>query len=210
MDNMKCHRAKITFFTALAVIIGVMVFIPGKSLAHKVMVFGYVEDGKVKTISKFSGGKKVMGGKITVFDVDGKQLLQGVTDDNGEFSFDIPSKKGLKIELEAAMGHKNISEIPADQLGGPDAAPAVGENADETAGTTSEVATTEEIPVESDVQDADLEARIEKVLDRKVMPLLQMMAEKEDKPGFTDIVGGIGYIVGLMGLFLYMKSRKEK
>jgi len=207
---MKCHRAKITFFTALAVIIGVMVFIPGKSLAHKVMVFGYVEDGKVKTISKFSGGKKVMGGKITVFDVDGKQLLEGVTDDNGEFSFDIPSKKGLKIELEAAMGHKNISEIPADQLGGQDAAPAVGENADETAGSSSEVATTEEIPAGSDSQDADLEARIEKVLDRKVMPLLQMMAEKEDKPGFTDIVGGIGYIVGLMGLFLFMKSRKEK
>jgi nickel transport protein len=208
---MKCHRAKITFFTALAVIVGVMVFIPGKALAHKVMVFGYVEDGKVKTISKFSGGKKVMGGKITVFDVDGKQLLQGVTDDNGEFSFDIPSKKGLKIELEAAMGHKNISEIPADQLGVPDAAPSVGEKADETAGSSSsEVTTTEEIPAASDGQDADLEARIEKVLDRKVMPILQMMAEKEDKPGFKDIVGGIGYIVGLMGLFLYMKSRKEK
>jgi nickel transport protein len=175
------------------------------------MVFGYVEDGKVKTISKFSGGKKVMGGKITVFDVDGKQLLQGVTDDNGEFSFDIPSKKGLKIELEAAMGHKNISEIPADQLGVPDAAPSVGEKADETAGSSSsEVTTTEEIPAASDGQDADLEARIEKVLDRKVMPILQMMAEKEDKPGFKDIVGGIGYIVGLMGLFLYMKSRKEK
>ncbi|MFA6009032.1 MAG: hypothetical protein WC799_03540 [Desulfobacteraceae bacterium] len=207
---MKCHRAKITFFTALAVIIGVMVFVPGKSLAHKVMVFGYVEDGKVKTISKFSGGKKVKGGKITVFDVDGARLLEGVTDDNGEFSFDIPSKKGIKIELEAAMGHKNVSEIPADQLGVPDAAPSVGEKADETAGSSSsEVSTTEEIPAASDGQDTDLEARIEKVLDRKVMPLLQMMAEKEDKPGFTDIVGGIGYIVGLMGLFLYMKSRKE-
>lgn len=204
---MKCHRAKITFLTVLAVIIGVMVFVPGKSLAHKVMVFGYVEDGKVKTISKFSGGKKVKGGKITVFDVDGARLLEGVTDDNGEFSFDIPSKKGIKIELEAAMGHKNISEIPADQLGVPDAAPSVG--ADETTGSQSEIATTEEIPAASDGQDADLEARIEKVLDRKVMPLLQMMAEKEDKPGFTDIVGGIGYIVGLMGLFLYMKSRKE-
>lgn len=197
-------------FVCVSLLALVALLAPVRVMAHKVMVFGYVEDGKVKTISKFSGGKKVQGGKIRVFDEDGRELLQGVTDENGEFTFDIPSKKGLKIELEAAMGHKNVSVIPADQLAVAGDSP-VGESRSEPGGeATPEMPAAEENPADSgDRNQRNLEAAVETVLDRKVMPVLQMMAEKEDKPRVADILGGLGYIVGLVGIALYMKSRKE-
>ncbi len=205
-------RKRIVCVSVLAL---VLLLAPVRVMAHKVMVFGYVEDGKVKTISKFSGGKKVQGGKIRVFDADGRELLQGVTNENGEFSFDIPSTKGLKIELEATMGHKNVSLIPADQLVVAGVA-SVDESRSEpgveaTPETPSAEPAANENPADSgDRNQRDLEAAVEAALDRKVMPVLQMMAEKEDRPRVADILGGIGYIVGLAGLALFMKSRKER
>lgn len=178
-----------------------VLFLSMPALAHKVMVFGWVEDGKVKSISKFSGGKRVKGGKIRVYDDSGAQVLEGVTDDNGEFAFDIPDiSSGLKLELEAAMGHKNISLIPADQLG----VAALAETEE------APVVETEKMPeAPSPVQVADVEKQMEKVLDKKVMPLLHSLIEKEDKPKLSDILGGIGYIIGLAGLFLYLRGRKH-
>ena len=201
-------------FVCVPVLALVLLLAPVRVMAHKVMVFGYVEDGKVKTISKFNGGKKVQGGKIRVFDEDGRELLQGVTDENGEFAFDIPSTKGLKIELEAAMGHKNVSLIPADQLAVAGAPPAGESRPEPGVDATPEFPqaepAAEENPADSDIRNpGDLEVVVEAVLDRKVMPVLQMMAEKEDKPRVADILGGLGYIVGLVGIALYMKSRKE-
>jgi hypothetical protein len=32
---------------------------------------------------------------------------------------------------------------------------------------------------------------------------------KEEAPGFREITAGIGYILGIMGLVLYFRSRKK-
>ncbi len=56
-------------------------------MAHKVMIFAWVQGDKIFTESKFSGGKLVKGGDVIVYDLEGNQLLEGQTDDKGEFSF---------------------------------------------------------------------------------------------------------------------------
>jgi nickel transport protein len=33
--------------------------------------------------------------------------------------------------------------------------------------------------------------------------------QEERGPGLTEIIGGIGYIFGVMGLILYLKGRKK-
>ena len=58
--------------------------------AHKVTIFAWAEGNRVFTESKFSGGKRVKDGLVTVFDSAGNQLLEGRTDENGEFSFEAP------------------------------------------------------------------------------------------------------------------------
>ena len=53
---------------------------------------------------------------------------------------------------------------------------------------------------------------VEEVVDSKLKPLSRNIARlREDTvPDFTDIVGGIGYIIGLMGVALYFKSKEKK
>lgn len=77
------------------------------ALAHKVTIFAWVEGDTVHTESKFSGGRRVKDGKVEVFDPAGTRLLEGRTNDNGEFSFKAPQVSDLKVLLTAGMGHQN-------------------------------------------------------------------------------------------------------
>lgn len=89
----------------------------GNALAHKVTVFAWVEGDTVFGESKFSGGKKAQNAQIIVWDVNGKELLRTQTNEKGDFSFPIPEKTAMRIELIAGMGHKGEWTIPLEDLG---------------------------------------------------------------------------------------------
>jgi len=83
----------------------------GTALAHKVNLFAYVDGGKIYTESYFADGKPVKKGKVLVYDSRKKLLLQGVTDQEGLFSFDIPKIDDLNIVIDAGMGHRNSFKL---------------------------------------------------------------------------------------------------
>jgi nickel transport protein len=84
--------------------------------AHRVNVFAWIEGDTVHVESKFSGGKRVKAGKITVLDSEGGELISGMTNENGEFSFKIPKKTDLKIVVEAGEGHRGEWSINAADI----------------------------------------------------------------------------------------------
>jgi nickel transport protein len=57
----------------------------------------------------------------------------------------------------------------------------------------------------------EIEDIIDASLDKKLAPIYDMMANTYDRgPGLTEIMGGIGYIIGLVGLALYFSNRRRK
>ena len=84
--------------------------------AHRVNVFAWVEGDTIHVESKFSSGKHVKAGKITVSDAEGTELLTGLTDENGAFSFKVPKKTELKIILEAGTGHRGEWTVAASEI----------------------------------------------------------------------------------------------
>jgi nickel transport protein len=89
------------------------------AFAHKVNIFAYVEGKKIYTESYFNDGKKCIDSKIEVFDNRENKLLEGLTDKEGEFSFEVPPEDvDLKIVLTASMGHRAEYSISADELRG--------------------------------------------------------------------------------------------
>lgn len=181
------------------------VLAPCPAQAHRVTVFAWVEGGTVYTESKFSGGRRVSGGDMLVYDLEGNQLLSGKTDEHGEFSFAMPGKTGMRIVLQAGSGHRGEWTIPAGEIAPdaqkaqPSAAPAVPPGNPE--GRT-------------EMQGASLDQvrlAVEHALDQRLAPLLKMMAEKEDSgPTLRDILGGMGYIFGLMGVAAYIHFRRRE
>ena len=86
--------------------LGLLPMMVGSASAHRVNVFAWVEGDMIHVEGKFSGGKKVKAGKISVMDPQGVELLSGRTDDQGKFSFKIPKRTDLRIVLIAGQGHQ--------------------------------------------------------------------------------------------------------
>jgi nickel transport protein len=189
----------------------IMVSISSIALAHKVNLFAYAEDGMVYTESYFSDGKKVVNSTIEVFDAENnKLLLTGKTDDNGEFSFRIPQATGLRIVLTASMGHKNEYLLAEDEVKGAfsrgkPSVKALPESAKEEKKEAAPESVTQ-------VSDRQLEAIVEQVVERKTAPIMKKLTKIEEqmqKPSLQEILGGVGYILGLMGIGIYFRYKSK-
>jgi nickel transport protein len=214
----KNHERKIIPFLYLLLFVLLTTFSATTALAHKVTIFAWVEGDTVHTQSKFSGRKKAKGAPVTVFDTEGNRLLEGKTDENGEFSFKIPKKSGLKVVLHAAMAHAAEWTIPAEEIIG---VPALKNSATssnlktrpETISGLTDVNTGGELLVStsSGLTKQEIKDLIEESLDKKLAPAINMLANLQDRgPGITEIFGGIGYIFGLVGIALYFANRRKK
>jgi nickel transport protein len=55
---------------------------------------------------------------------------------------------------------------------------------------------------------AGIDQAIEKALDKKLAPVMRMLTEmQEQKVRLTDVLGGLGYIFGLVGIAAYFKRK---
>ena len=200
-QNLKCCKR------GFGLIFFIMVYIAGTGpvLAHRVTIFAWVEGDRVFTESKFSGGKRVKQGDVTVYDSEGNPLLKGKTDDKGEFSFKVPKKTSLRIVLMAGMGHQGEWTIPAGELEGV-AGP-------QTGTTPSRKTTREKTGKQSEVSylnSDEIRLTVEEALDKKLRPVMKILVElQENRPTFSDIFGGIGYILGLLGVAAYVNYRRK-
>jgi len=192
------------FYLILIFIFFIIIMINISAFAHKVNVFAYVEGDKVYSESYFNDGKKCVDSKIEVFDNQGNKLLEGLTDKEGEFSFEVPSEDGdLKIVLTASMGHRAEYLIRANELG--DIKGLIEEKIEEPVSAVS--------PEISSLDLKEIQSLIEDTLDEKLEPIIREMREikksQEDRISPTEIIGGIGYIIGIFGVIAYFLSRKR-
>ena len=194
-------------YLILILIILIIIIMDVSVFAHKVNIFAYVEGDKVYTESYFSDGKKCVESKIEVFDNQGNKLLEGLTNEEGMFSFKIPPEDvidgDLKIILTASMGHRAEYIIRADELG--DVAGLIEEKIEEPVSAVS--------PEISSVDLKEIQSLIEDTLDEKLEPIIREMREirksQEDRISPTEIIGGVGYIIGIFGIIAYFLSRKK-
>lgn len=176
-----------------------MLLLTGPAYAHKVTVFAWVEGQTIHTESKFGNGKRVKAGNIEVFDHLDQKVVQGITDDQGAFSFSLPEgAQSLKVVLLAGAGHGNQWQITAEELGKKAAKPDMQPKALESAPPSKDSIT---------VDAKMLEQIVERAVEKKLAPIKAKLAE--ERWIFRDIFAGLGYILGLMGLASYIHYRKS-
>ena len=191
-----------------------------QALAHNVTVFAWVEGDTVHVESKFSGGRRPVAAPVEVYDTRGNLLLKGVTDEKGEFSFKVPKKTEMKVVLMAGMGHKGEWTIPFSDLEAvsADTTTQAAETNSQSSKPTdpnqvkSAVPTVGGKPVPVGyVTAAEIRNVIEGALDTKLKPVMKLLVEtRQSGPSVTDILGGIGYIFGLIGVAAYFSAKRRK
>ena len=209
--NMHSRAAKLGLVSII--IIPILIGICSQAHAHRVNLFAWYDGKMILAEGYFSGGNKAMDSTILVLDSGGKEVYHGMTDKKGEFSFKPPGNGEYRLVLEAGMGHRAEALVSVQGMASGTTAPEAGQAGPQTAespelkedGQAAEDAHKETVALTS--------AEFEQILDRKLNPVkeqLLRLAEQGDRVGFRDVVAGLGYIAGLMGLAMYLTQRKHK
>ncbi|GFM35701.1 hypothetical protein DSM19430T_03850 [Desulfovibrio psychrotolerans] len=205
--------------------------------AHRVNIFAWVEGNAIHTESSFSNGNKARSSQVTATIKDtGDAIAQGMTDEAGVWSFTIPphilsAGPDILISLNANEGHVNTWTVkgaeyapaPSQTQHAPASAspqakkPVTGDDGDmppfmesHTAPTPAEKTQTGKPQAALPASD-ELRTIVEEALEKKLAPIRRQLAEESQRgPSLQDIIGGIGYIIGLAGIAAFMAARRKK
>ncbi|EXJ15072.1 hypothetical protein [Imhoffiella purpurea] len=189
------------------------------ALAHKLQVFAFAEGARIQGSAYFAGGAKATGALIRIQDATGKTLAELTPDAEGRFSYRATQPADLLVVADSGDGHRAEWRIAADELAGgfPELDPASStaadgrhdEAADSKARPQNAVAMEPEPKLSGRADDARLLMAIEQAVARQVRPLREELIAAQDRARWHDVLGGIGYIIGLTGLALWMHARSK-
>lgn len=166
--------------------------------AHKVNMFAYAEGDTIFMEGYFADGKKAKNSDIIVFNGNGDQLHTGVSNALGEYQFPIPEMTDLRIVLNAGMGHQTEFLIPKNELTDSE------EDID-----TIEPMTQTVVSTGTSINKQELSQIVDRAVAKAMRPLMRNFAEMREEKSLSGIVGGIGFIFGMMGLYFYFKAKKD-
>lgn len=193
----------------------------GAVFAHKVNVFAFVQGNSLFVEGYFSGKSRARDCLVTVFDSSGTKILEGRTDSQGTCVFDLgaisPDIRSVMVSLEAEMGHKAEYTVELkDQSSNLGNAPSNGSKMEgpATISGNGNKDQARDIPLNQEVLIQTFDAIMEKKLD----PLHKMLRNQEKLlleqsmagPRMTEIIGGIGWILGIAGIAAFFMSKKRK
>lgn len=182
--------------------------LPVRAEAHKFLVTAWVEGDSLLVESAFGDGAPGAGAEVTVHDlVTGQIVLQGVADARGLLTLPLPATvrdagHDLQILANGGQGHQARATLAAMEFARqaaalPDPPPA--------STATPGAALTAGLDVETLRQ--VIRQEVEAVIQEQVQPLRRdLRALQQDGPRLVDIVGGIGWILGLAGLAVLIRK----
>ncbi|HAA84256.1 MAG: Uncharacterized protein XD42_1193 [Thermodesulfobacterium sp. 37_54] len=193
-----------------------VLFLYSYGFAHKVNLFVFREGEKISGEGYFANGAPCMKCAIEVYTLKGKKIAQTTTDEKGRFEVRIKEKEPLLVRLIAGEGH-----LAEEKL----------EGSTEVASndkTKENITKKERVDLQNkkDVENIKITNSKNVEIDREMLKAVvkEVLSEelgsfkgnflelKKDlnRVRFQDIIGGIGYIIGVLGLLAMLKARKEK
>ncbi|TVQ95894.1 MAG: hypothetical protein EA399_16900 [Desulfovibrionales bacterium] len=182
--------------------------------AHRLLIMAWIQGDRLMVETAFGTGQIGANMTITVKDaVTGDVLLSGATDAQGLYEAVLPTtaldrRAPLLVQATDGAGHLAEQTIAADELPSR-AAPST------AAPSPPKVADLPSIP-DHPMDDANqlsplLQQAIAEAVRQEIAPLRrEILALSQRGPGIPEIVGGIGWIVGLAGLGTVLLRRRTK
>jgi len=174
------------------------------AFAHNVVGGVYATGFEIEGEAGFSNGSMANAGTIVkITDQSGIPLGEVVTDDEGLFTFTAKKRITHVFNINMGAGHQLTMQLPAEEL--PESLSVQPLNKLAT-NNQPEVANNE-TPV---IENQTTSLMLEKAIAKQIKPLRKEIQSLKEKSGLRDILGGIGYIFGLLGLVAFLRERKLK
>jgi nickel transport protein len=170
--------------------------------AHKVIMSVYKSGDLIEGELGFSSGEMAADQVIAVLDDRGNRLGETTTDADGFFTYKPAHAVTHVFRAELGAGHIGEAVMAAADLpavAGAGAAPADASPVVEAAPASESAGIA--APLD--------EAAVAKMLRDELRPLRREIAAYKEKNDLQTILGGIGYILGLFGLAMYVAARRK-
>ena len=186
--------------------------------AHAVYLFAWVDGDRVCSEGYFAKKSKVRDGTVTVRNAAGSLVAEGRTNEQGLWCFPAPASQDLTFVLNAGQGHRAEFILPVKEFPSGHS-PAADKEKPASPGALA----ADKVPATSSAQrstattmdDGGLRAlvrdAVREELQSQLGPIRQTLAEKNADPGPTlrDILGGLGWILGLAGIAAWYTARRK-
>ncbi len=191
----------------LALMICIATSMPRTASAHKMYVFAAVQGDRIEGEVYYQGGDPAPDAKIIVTGPDGTTLNQAVADQEGRFRFEPRWNMDYRIVADAGFGHRAEYTVPADEL--PADLPALGADPSvDKPATKPSAAPSTDSPTPIHEPPSDLASEIA-ALSQQISALRRDLERWQARLRTQDVLGGIGYLLGLMGLGSYLLRNKK-
>jgi nickel transport protein len=154
--------------------------------AHNLQVFATLNGEQVEGYVGFAGGGRAAGISVELRDGDGKPLLRSRSDQEGRFRFRLPGPGRFVVMADSGAGH--VTRFPL-----------------ESGSRVAEPRTQDDSRSPHTVID---QRSLDRLLARHINPLREQIAAYEERRRWHDVLGGIGYILGLAGVAFFFLARK--
>ncbi len=169
------------------------------SEAHRVLLFAYFE-GKILTgEAYFSGGEAAQNVPVEVASGD-VLLVRGRTDEKGAFvlPLEIVPPGGVRVTVKAGMGHQATAMVG-------------GKSEEESSAALEKDKSSES---ERDFQNPGISSEeMRQIVKQELAPLKEMLfslQKNQEEPGIPEVMGGIGYIFGLVGMYMWYRGGRKR
>ncbi len=174
--------------------------------AHRLLLMAWVQGDRLVVETAFGTGQIGANMAITVQDaVTGDVLLSGTTDAQGLYEATLPAtvlerRAPLLVQATDGAGHLAEQSIAPDEL------PALAIPSTASPSPPEVTGLPEQLPDELSML---LQQAVAEAVRQEIAPLRrEILALSQRGPGIPEIVGGIGWIVGLAGLGALLLRRK--
>lgn len=204
----------------------VLAILAGPAQAHKLHVFAAVDGKVIRGETYFRGGGPAARLPVKALGPAGQVLGQTTSDDQGKFALPACFRCEHRVVVDAGDGHTAEYRIAEQEF--PDGLPPLGAAGSPAGGLAPSLPGTPPAeppplaqpkgrqPGPGEVQHgppspgpiADLSASID-ALRTQVLDLRQEFDKFRQEIRVRDVLGGIGYILGVMGAVLYVVHRRR-
>ena len=189
-------RARFTIVVAmaLAALLG-----NGTAAAHALELFANGEGQRIVGSVYFTSGTPADDAEITIYGPEGEQLGTPTPNDAGEFDYKVKAVADYRVVARSADGHEAERQVAAKEFADGDAS---GSGSPGAHGATTDGATVT-------MQRDQLQALIRRAVAAEVGPLRAEVHSYANRVRLGDILGGLGLIAGLAGVFMAWRTRRR-
>jgi len=183
-----------------------LILSPASAFAHKIHVFAYGQGTTIHGRAYFSEDSPARNIAVAALDPAGREIGRTTTDDDGQFILEARFRCDHLLQVSTSDGHGGAYTVSASELsqdlpprdGSADSPPPIAFPEPDSATN------------EGHAHASPPEAGQQNDLFKQIVALREQLDSHEKRIRLQDVLGGVGYILGVAGIALYFLAARKR